>query len=179
MNFITENLWLYLGVVTLIVCGGAVLLITTGYANRLWDWMKPDSSKSLPVKVFCEDGQIRDRKLEVGRYVISDHNNRRAFYLVRKLRLAGSDGKASFLALTERSARPIDFHNRMTADDWSDFPSGQDVFLDTTADIRSEAAKEASGNFMMQSLTIMVLGVAVIVVVMGIIIFFQQRGPSL
>lgn len=176
MGYIVENLWYLLSVTAITVIGGSFLLIKTGYIYRIFDWLKPNSSKQIAVKVFCEDGQIRDRKLEVGRYVISDHEKRRSFYLVHKLQLSGSDRKASFLALTERSARPIDFHQRLTPEDWKKYPNGQTVFIDTTADIRSEAAKESSSNFMAQSLTIIALSFAVIVSVMGIVIFIQSQG---
>jgi len=114
----------------------------------------------------------------VDRYVLSDHGLRRSFYLVHKLLLKKPKGKKSFLALTERSARPIDFHSRMTADDWKKFPSALKVWLDTTADIFADSVRAASKNFAMQSLSIIALGAAVIVVVMGIVIFIQTRGGA-
>jgi hypothetical protein len=182
MQYIISNLWLFLAVTFFVVIGGAVLLVTTGYLSRIMDWLRPNGDKQIPVKVFCEDRQIRDRKLIVGRYVISDHQKHRSFYLVHKLLMSiykkSGRSKATFLALTERSARPLDFHNRMSPEDWSQFPSARKVFIDTTADIRSDSAKEATHNFMAQSLTILTLSVAVIVVVMGIIIFFTSKGSG-
>jgi len=81
--------------------------------------------------------------------------------------------------LTERNARPIDFHKKISEEEWKKYPTGKRVFIDTTADVRSEASKESASNFMATSLSIMALCGAVVVVVMALIIFFSSRGaPS-
>lgn len=178
MQYIIENLWLILGVIVALTLLGGYLIIATGVPYKVMDWLKPNEAKYLPAKVFCTDKQIRDRKLAVDRYVLSDHGLRRSFYLVHKLLLKKPKGKKSFLALTERSARPIDFHGRMTTEDWKMFPSALKVWLDTTADIFADSVRAAHKNFAMQSLSIIALGAAVIVVVMGIVIFVQSRGGA-
>lgn len=175
MRFLIEHLWWILGILSVVVVGGGVLMFYTGWYQRVMDWFKPQSDRYVKVKMFCEDRQIRDRKAKVGRYVISDMKKHRSFYLVHRLLLSSPLGKGNFLALTERNARPIDFHKRLTEDDWRKFPTGQRVFIDTTADIRSESAKEASSNFMAQALSIMALCATLIVVIFGIIVFVQMR----
>jgi hypothetical protein len=92
--------------------------------------------------------------------------------------LSGPQGGGKFLALTERSARPIDFHNRLKSDDWKKYPSGQRVFIDTTADIRSEASQESANSFIAQSLAIMAVCVTLVVVIFGIIVFWQSRNTA-
>ena len=167
-------IWILIGF--LVVIGGGWALFATGLLHRLMDWMKPNSDKFIPAKVFCEDKQIRDRRLKVGRYVISDVKKHRSFYLVHDLLLTSPTGQGKFLTLTERSAFPIDFHNRVSKDERAKYPSAQRVFIDTTADIRSESAREANNNFMAQSLSIIALAAAVIVVIFGIIVFYQARA---
>ena len=176
VEFILYNLPLFLGIGFVATIGGAVFLWRTGYIHRLMDWFRPASDKFVPAKVFCEDKQIRDRKLKVERYAVSDLKKFRSFYLVHDLLLASPSGNDKFLPLTERSARPIDFHNKITPDEWGKYPSAQTVFIDTTADIRSESSREATSSFMAQSLTIMALCAAIIVVVFGIIVFAQTRA---
>lgn len=176
MQFLIQNLWYILIAGFVIFVGGFLFLWYTGLIHRLMDWLKPNSDKYVGGKMFCEDKQIRDRRLKVGRYVISDDKKRRSFYLVHKLLLSGPKGSGKFLALTERSARPIDFHHRMSEADWLKLPSAQRVFIDTTADIRSEASKEAANTFLGQSLAIMALCATIIVVIFGIIVFWQSRG---
>jgi hypothetical protein len=159
----------------LLIVGGYFVL-TTGFVSRFMDWMKPNDDKFMRAKIFCADRQIRDRKLVVCKYVLSDHKKRRAFYLVQKLLITNPRGKSAFLPLTERGARPIDFHSKMTENDWETFPTARRVFLDTTADIRSEASAESNKNLMAQSLSIIALAAAVIVVVMVAVVFIQTRG---
>lgn len=153
-------------------------MFATGYGHRFMDWMKPTSDKYVKSKVFCEDRQIRDRKCRVGRYVISDEKKKRSFYLVHDLLLALPHSNRKFLALTERSARPIDFHTKISPEEWTRFPSAQRVFIDTTADIRSQSSKDATSNFMAMSLSLIAMSGAIVVVVMGIILFFQNRGAE-
>jgi hypothetical protein len=178
MQFIAENLWFIIIAVIVIFGGGAWFIISTGFIHRIFDWMKPTSDKYVPAKVFCEDKQIRDRKLKIGRYVISDEKKKRSFYLVHSLLLSPVGSVKKFLALTERSARPVDFHNKITDEEWKKYPTAQRVFIDTTADIRSQSSKEATSNFMAMSLSIMAICAAIIVVIMGIVIFFTTRGVS-
>lgn len=176
MQFIIQNLWYIIILGFVIFIGGFMILWRTGTLNRLMDWLKPNSDKYVPAKKFCEDKQIRDRRLKVGRYVISDDKKRASYYLVHSLLLSGPTGTGKFLALTERSARPIDFHHRVSEAEWSKYPSAQRVFIDTTADIRSQASQEANNSFLAQSLAIMALAAAVIVVIFGIIVFWQTRS---
>lgn len=176
MQFILHNIWYILLVLLIVAVGGGWLMFATSIGRRLMDWMKPTSDKYISTKLFCEDKQIRDRKAKVGRYVISDEKKRRSFYLVHKLLLSNPFGKGKFLALTERNARPIDFHNRITKEEWAKFPSAQRVFIDTTADLRSQSSKEATNNFMAMSLSLIAMSGAVIVIILGIIVFWQGRG---
>jgi len=176
MAFLSQNIWLILGILALVTIGGTWALFSTGYIHRISDWFKPGSDRFIQAKMFCEDKQIRDRKLKVGRYVVSDMKKHRSFYLVHDLLLSTPIGASLFLAVTERNARPIDFRNRMKAEDWEKLPSAQRVFIDTTADIRSESSKEATNNFMAQSLSIIAICAAIVVVIFGIIIFWQSRA---
>lgn len=178
MEFIVNNLWYIILVIFIVFGGGGWYLITSGMIHKLLDWMKPTSDKYISAKVFCEDKQIRDRKLKVGKYVINDDKKKRSFYLVHDLLLSPVGSNKKFLALTERSARPIDFHNKINEEEWRRYPSAQRVFIDTTADIRSQSSKEAASNFMAMSLSMIAICAAIIVVVMGIVIFFQSRGGA-
>lgn len=178
MQFIIHNLWYILGILALVLIGGGWFVLSTGYGHRFMDWMKPNSDKYVQAKVFCEDRQIRDRRMKVGRYVISDDKKKRSFYLVHDLLLARPKSNRNFLALSERAARPIDFHNRITDEDWGKYPTAQRIFLDTTADIRSQSSKEATSNFMAMSLSLIAMSAAIVVVVMGIVIFFNNRGGN-
>lgn len=167
---------IFVGFVVLV--GGAFVLFKTGLVYRLMDWAKPTSDKFIQAKLFCEDKQIRDRRLKIGRYVISDLKKHRSFYLVHDLLLSNPLGRGKFLGLTERNTFPIDFHGRISAAERARYPSAQQVFIDTTADIRSESSKEATNSFMAQSLSIMALCAAIIVVIFGIIVFIQNRGAG-
>lgn len=178
MQFIVQNLWYILGIGAALFIGGFWFLFATGFIHRLSDWFKPNSDKYIAAKVFCEDKQIRDRKLKVERYVISDMKKRTSFYLVHKLLLSKTAGGGKFLALTQRNARPIDFHNKITEAEWAKYPSAQRVFIDTTADIRSESSAAATNTFIAQSLAIMALCVTIIVVIMGAVIFWTSRGDK-
>lgn len=177
MEFILENIWLILGITLLLIIVGTWVTLRTGLGHRMFDWMKPTSDKYIFAKVFCEDRQIRDRKLKVGRYSIADEKKKRSFYLVHDLLHAKPKSNSTFLALTERAARPIDFQGRITEENWNKtYPSAQRVFIDTTADIRSQSSKEATSNFMAMSLSLIAMSGAIVVVVMGLIIFFSNRG---
>jgi len=176
MKFFIENIWLILTIFIVVFIGGGWILFTTGAVHRLADWLNPTSDKYISAKMFCEDKQIRDRRLKVGRYVVSDIKKCRSFYLVHDLLL--TIGHKGLLAITERNARPIDFRNRMSESDWKKLPTAQRVFIDTTADIRSNSAREASKNMMAQTLSIMALSVTVVVVILGVIVFFQMRGAA-
>lgn len=178
MYWIVHNLWYILAIVIIAIIGGGWFILATGYGHRFMDWMKPTSDKYVRAKVFCEDRQIRDRSCKVGRYVISDDRKKRSFYLVHGLLHAKPGENRKFLALTERSARPIDFHNRIKPEEWAKYPSAQRVFIDTTAHIRSQSSKEAGSNFMAMSLSIMAMAGALVVVVMGIIVFWMNRGDG-
>jgi hypothetical protein len=180
MYFITQNIGPMLIIGAAILIAGGLVMYYTNILQRFTDWLKPDSDKFISAKVFCEDKQIRDRRLKVGRYVISDIKKHRSFYLVHALLLSLPGSKRGVLALTERNARPIDFQNKVSEADWAKFPSAQTIFIDTTADIRSESAKDATTNFMGQSLSIMALCAAIIVAILGVIIFVQgnQGGVS-
>jgi hypothetical protein len=175
MAFIAANIWLILGILALVTIGGTWALLATGYIHRISDWFKPGSDRFIQAKVFCEDKQIRDRKLKVGRYVVSDMKKHRSFYLVHDLLLSTPLGSTLFLALTERNSFPIDFHGKVTPAERAKYPSAQRVFIDTTADIRSESSKEATSNFMAQSLSIIAICAAIVVVVFGAIVFYQVR----
>lgn len=176
MQVILDNIWWILGIIALVLVGGGFFLVVSGYGHRLLDWMKPTSDKYVPAKVFCEDRNIRDRNMKVGRYVISDDKKKRSFYLVHDLLLAKPNSNRTFLALTERAARPIDFHERITPAMWAKYPSAQRVFIDTTADLRSQASKEAGSNFMAMSLSLIAMAGAIVIVVLAIIIFFSNKG---
>lgn len=175
MAFIARYIWWIIGILFIVSIGTTWALFATGYIYRIKDWFKPASDRFIPGKIFYEDKQIRDRRLVIGRYVISDMKRHRSFYLVHDLLMSYPRGGGQFLALSERSARPIDFHGRITKEQWAKYPSARQVFIDTTADIRSESSKEATNNFMAQSLAIIALCAAVVVVIFGAILFYQSR----
>jgi len=176
MQFIVQNIWLILGVVIVVVVGSAWWLMTSGYLHRALDWLRPDSDKHIQAKMFCEDKNIRDRKLKIGRYCIFDTKKCRAFYLIHDLLLAGANSNKQFLCLTERGSVPIDFHNVMTPDKLARYPSAQKVFIDTTADIRSNASKESARNMMGMSLSIIALMGGLVFIIIAIVIFWGNRG---
>lgn len=178
MNFLLDNLAWVLIIVLAVFVGGGWFLFSTGMIFRIMDWLSPTSDKHLPAKMFCEDKQIRDRREKIGKYVISDDKKHRSFYLIHNLLLTAAEGHRRFLALSERSAIPIDFHGKFTCDMQSQYPSARRVFLDTTADIRSESSVEGAQNFMAQSLSIIALAAAVVVIVFFVIVFFQTRGGA-
>jgi hypothetical protein len=175
LAFIAQNIWLILAILGLVTIGGAWALLSTGYIHRISDWFKPGSDRYMQGKIFCGDKQIRDRKLKVGKYCLLDMKKHRAFYTASELLLSTPLGSLPFYALTERDARPIDFHGKLTKADWEAKPSAQRVFIDTTADIRSESSKEAASNFMAQSLSIIAICAAIVVVIFGAIVFYQSR----
>lgn len=174
MEFILNNIWYILIGLFLILGLGGGLLITTGYINRLLDWIRPNSDKYIKAKMLCEDKNIRDRRLKIGRYCISDDRKHRAFHLVHDLLI--NKGATQFLAISERSAYPIDFNNKLTEDERSKYPSATDVFIDTTGDIISDSAKENIQNTSMMVLAIIASLGGLAFVVMAIILFIQNRG---
>lgn len=178
MQFIIENIWLILGVLVVVVGGGGAWLFMSGGMNRLLDWFRPNSDKFIPAKVFCEDNQIRDRKLKVERYAVTDEKNHRSYHLVHDLLLRKKGSTTPFLALTQRDDFPIDFHARLTKADREKYPTAQRVFIDTTADIRSNAARESAKNAMGMSLSIIAMMGGLVFVVMAIIMFWGKGGVS-
>jgi len=176
MEFILNNIWYILIIGAVVLIGGGALLIYTGRLHWLMDILRPNNPRYIKAKVFCEDKQIRDRKLKIGKYVISDDKNRRSYHLIHDLLLTKANTHKQFLALNERDDIPIDFHEKMTPDKREQYPSAQRVFIDTTADIQSNAAKEAASNIMGMSLSIIALGGALAIIVMAIVMFWQNRG---
>jgi hypothetical protein len=176
MQFILQNIWLILGVAVVVVIVSAWILMSSGLFHRMLDWMRPDSDKHIKAKVFAEDKNIRDRKLKIGRYVISDTKKCRSFYLIHDLLVTAANSSRQFLCLTERGSVPIDFHNVMTKEKLAKYPSAQKVFIDTTADIRSAASKESAHNMMGMSLSIIALAGALVFIVIAIIIFWGNKG---
>jgi hypothetical protein len=159
-----------------VVAGGSYVLFFTGWGSRLKDFFRPNTDKYVRAKVFGEDREIRDRKLKIERYTITDEKKRRSYQLVHDLYLYGANSNAKFLALNERDDFPIDFHNELKVVERERYPSALRVFLDTTADIMNESAKESSKNFMGNMLAIVALMGGLVFVVMAIVIFWQGKG---
>lgn len=176
MEFIVHNIWYIIIGLFLILGLGGGLLIYTGYIHRIIDWIRPDSDKYVRAKVFCEDKNIRDRRLKIGRYCILDSKKCRAFYLVHDLLLTKFNSSMQFLALTERGSIPIDFQGIFTKEKFAKYPSAQKVFIDTTADIRSQASKESAKNAMGMSLAIIAMAGALVFIVMAIIMFWKGQN---
>lgn len=171
-----SNIIYYLIIGLVVVVGGSYLLFFTSIGLRIRDMFRPYTDKYVKAKVFCEDREIRDRKLKIERYVITDEKKRRSYHLVHDLYLYGANFNAKYLALNERDDFPIDFQNKLSAADRSRYPDAQRVFLDTTADIRSEASKESAKSFMGNTLAIIALMGGLVFVVMAVVIFWSGRG---
>jgi len=174
--FILQNWWWMLIVLIMIVLGGAWFLIASGYIHRAIDWLRPDSEKHIRAKMFCEDKQIRDRKLKIDRYCISDYKKMRSFHLIHDLLITKAGSSKQFLALTERGTIPIDFQGVMTKDKLAKYPSSQKVFIDTTADIRSNASRESANSMITMSLSVIAMAVALIFLVMSIFVFWGDKA---
>lgn len=172
-------MYLILGILAgIIIIGGLIAwMVMSGGFTRLMDWARPNSDKYIRAKVFCEDNQIRDRKLKIERYAVSDDKNHRSYHLVHELLVRQNGSNKQFLALTQRDAFPIDFHNKLKKEEREKYPTAQKIFIDTTADIRSNAARESAKNMMGMTLSIVALMGGLVFVVMAIIVFWQGKGP--
>jgi hypothetical protein len=79
----------------------------------------------------------------------------------------------------ERDSFPIDFLGKLNPiSERVKYPSAQRVFLDATADIRSESSKEGASNMMVMSLSIIAMCGTLALIVIGAIIFFTNRGSA-
>lgn len=171
MSFITNNIWYYLGIGAFILIAGSYLYLFTGIGRRMRDWMSPASDKFINVKFLCEDKHIRDRKLKIEKYCITDEKKKRGFHLVHDL-LLNKGGAGQFLVLNERDAFPIDFLGELKDEDKKKYPNAQRVFIDTTNDTDNESAQEGTKNFMGMSLSIIAMSGALVFIVMAIIVFW-------
>lgn len=171
-----DNIEITLMVIGVLVAILIYFLYRTGWLYRLLDMWKPYSDKHIASKMFCDDRQIRNRKLTVGKYVITDAKKKVSFYLVHKLLLQRPGRYGRFLPVAERNARPIDFHDQVSEVEWQSYPDAQEVFIYTTDDIENEAARNSQGSFVMTALSIMALVVGVIVAVGGIVVLWGNRG---
>lgn len=176
MSFILQHIWLILGGIILLLIGGGYLLISTGWLNRIMDWLKPDSDKYVRAKVFCEDKNIRDRKLKIGRYCIQDDKRRLGWHLVHGLYVKSASTGKQFLCLSERDSFPLDFEGKLTPEIRKQYPTARQVFIDSTADIRSQAAKEGNKSIMSSTVSIIAICAALVFVVMAIILFWRGHG---
>jgi hypothetical protein len=177
LAFILHNI-LYL------IIGGAVLLtafvwwfMASGTFSRLMDSMRPASDKHIRAKLFCEDKQIRDRKLKIETYCISDEKKVASYHLVHELLLTGTEKGTQFLALNERDSFPIDFSGAfLDKEKRKEYPNAQRVYIDTANDTDSREAGNQAQNFMGMTLAIIAGSGALIVVVLGIIVFWHRGG---
>jgi len=168
---IQSNL-LYMGIILLLVFAvGTYLLFRYNYIYRLMDMWKPNAPRKYAVKIFGEDRQIRDRTMVIGRYVVLDDVDRKAYHLAHEAQLTLNGTKKKFLAVTQRDAWPIDFHNQLSKEDRKRFPRSQRVFLDASNDVPSRAARDAEGNQTMTILSIIALAGALAVIVVALIMF--------
>lgn len=176
MIFILQNWWWMLALLVIAVIAIAWFVMSSGYVHRGLDWLRPDSDKHIRAKMFCEDKQIRDRKLKIDRYCISDYKKMRSFHLIHDLLITKAGSSKQFLALTERGTIPIDFQGVMTKDKLAKYPSSQKVFIDTTADIRSNASRESANNMMAMSVSVIAMAVALIFLIMAIFMFWGDKA---
>jgi hypothetical protein len=178
MAFLIKNImWIMLVLLALLAAGGYVM-IRTNLLQKIRDKMNPNSDKFIQAKVFCEDKQIRDRREKIGRYCVQDDQRRMGWHLVHDLLVTSKGTGKQFLCLSERNDFPIDFHGVMTPENAKKYPNAQNVFLDSTADIRSQAAKEAAKTLMSNTLSIIALAGALVFVVFAIILFWGNRGGA-
>lgn len=175
MAFIVHNLWYIIAGVFLLLGVGGWWVISSGGFQKFRDWTSPSSDKYVKAKLFCEDKQIRDRKLKIETYCVSDDKKMAGYHLVHELLLTGDSGQ-DFLAINERDDFPIDFNNQLDDEKRKEYPDAQRVYIDTANDIDSKEAGNATANFMGMSLSIIVLAGAVIFVVMAIILFWHRGG---
>lgn len=173
MQFIIQHIWLVMGFIVVISAIGAFMFLKS--KSRIMDWLKPNSEKYIPCKKFCEDKQIRDRKLKVETYCITDEKQMTAYHLDHEL-LCTSDAGNQFLCINERDDFPIDFNGKLTPEKRKEYPNAQRVYIDTANDVDNKATTETTKNFMGMTLSLIALGVAVVFVVIAIIYFWQARG---
>lgn len=176
MAFIIHNLWYIIAGVFLLLGIGGWWVISSGGFQKFRDWTSPSSDKFVKAKLFCEDKQIRDRKLKIETYCVSDDKKMASYHLVHELLLTGGETGQQFLAINERDDFPIDFNSQLTDEKRKEYPNAQRVYIDTANDIDSKEAGNATANFMGMSLSIIVLAGAIIFVVMAIIVFWNRGG---
>ena len=176
MAFIIQNLWLIIGAIFVLIVGGGWWFFSSGSFQRFRDWTSPSSDKFIKAKLFCEDKQIRDRKLKVETYCISDEKKMAGYHLVHDLLITGAGTGRQFLAINERDSFPISFGKQLTPEKRKQYPTAQRVYIDTANDIDSREAGDSARNFMGMSLSIIALAGALVFVVLAIIIFWKTRG---
>jgi len=178
MKFIIENIWYIIGILMVVLIGGGYLFIKSNMLQKMRDWMNPNSDKFIQAKIFCEDKQLRNRKEKIGRYCVQDDKRRMGWHLVHDLLLTSKVTGRQFLCLSERDDFPIDFHKKLTPEMIKQYPYAQRVFLDSTAEIRSQAAKEAGKTFMGNTLSIIAIAGALVFVVMAIVLFWGNQSDK-
>lgn len=176
MKFLIEHIWWILGGGGLLLLVGAYLFFSTNLFQKVRDKLSPNSDKYIDAKIFCEDKKIRNRRQKIGRYCVQDDTRRMGWHLVHDLLVTGQTTGKQFLVLSERDDFPIDFHGRLNPEIINQYPTSQNVFLDSTADIRSQAARQAAKTFMSGALSLIAILGALVFVVMAIILFWGNRG---
>ena len=160
---------------SVVIIGFVWWFISSGSFSRLMDSMRPASDKYIRAKLFCEDKQIRDRKLKVETYCISDEKKVASYHLVHELLITGAEKGTQFLALNERDDFPIDFSGAfLSKDKRKEYPNAQRVYIDTANDIDSKEAGNSAQGFMGMTLAIIAGSGALVVVVLGIIVFWKR-----
>lgn len=176
MQFIIQNIWLIVIIITALAGLGVWWVMTSGVLQRLMDMFNSTGATYIAAKLFCEDKQIRDRKLKVGNYCINDEKIKCGFHLVHDFLITGKNTGKQFLALSPRDSFPIDFHGRMTPEKRKQYPDAQRIYIDTANDIDNSTASEAAKNLMGMSLSIIAMAGALVFIVLAIIVFWQTRG---
>ena len=164
LGFFADNIILILVIAAILIAVGGFLLYRYNYYPRLMDRWKPYAARHYDVVLAGEDRSLRERKFVIGRYSIYEPELRRAYYLVHNLQLRKKGSNRKVLVVCERNARPVDFLNTMSDEDWKKLPTAKRVFLSTTNDINATAAKTGgeSGSTMLQ-IGILILTLMVVI----------------
>jgi hypothetical protein len=174
LYFILHHLWL-IAVIAIALIAGGWWFLSSGKFQRLMDWMRPNSDKYVPARFVGEDRQLRDRKLRADVYCVTNEQKKESYHLVHSLMLRSAKTGKEFLLLTQRNSFPIDLRGKLTPALRAKYPTAQEIYIRTANDIDSRTTSDAARQMFGMTLSIVVLAGAVIVVVLGIIMFWQGR----
>lgn len=176
MTFIIQNIWWILIAAIVVLGGAAWLMFVTRFGHQLMDSLRPNTGKHIKALVFCEDKQIRDRKCNIDTYCITIEPKHSSFKLIHDLLLTSNKTGNQFLCLNERDTNPIDFTNKLGKEDYAKYPNAVDIYVQTANDLDNQITGEDSKSMMGMSVSIVVLGLAVIFCVIAILVFWGGKG---